>query len=261
MARTIQEGERAAGNPNFWGFVWQGASYEGLTCVALEWVASEGGGTIVDGDANITINNADAARALARAARWVGSISPPGVTAYQEEEARGVFQGGNAAFMRNWTYAIATGNSEGSPIAGKFAVTMLPRGTGKHARHAVTLGGWQLAVSRFSRQPEAAAALVEYFTNAETLKMRAIRGAFPPPRPDLYADDEVLAAQPFLESMRTILPTAVARPANVTQTSYNRVSVAFYQAVHSVLQGRAEPEAALRQLAQQLERVKGRRGF
>ena len=87
-AAAIQEGERAAGNADFVGFVWQGNAYEGLTCDALEWIASSYGGTIISSDKVITVNNENAIAAVDKAAGWVGTISPKGVTAFQEEEAR-----------------------------------------------------------------------------------------------------------------------------------------------------------------------------
>src|SRR5262249_3177807 len=74
-AKKIQEGERKAGNKDIWGFVFQGKAYEGLTCDALEWVYSYGGGTIVDPEGKVTIDNPDAAAALDLAASWIGGIS------------------------------------------------------------------------------------------------------------------------------------------------------------------------------------------
>ncbi|HDQ34891.1 MAG TPA: extracellular solute-binding protein, partial [Chloroflexi bacterium] len=128
MAQTIQDGERADGNTDFWGFVWQGNAYEGLTCDALEWIDSNGGGTIVSPDKVITINNPAAIAIVDRAATWVGTISPPGVVGFAEEDARAVWQSGNAAFMRNWPYAYSLGNADDSVIAGLFDVVPLPAG-------------------------------------------------------------------------------------------------------------------------------------
>jgi trehalose/maltose transport system substrate-binding protein len=56
-AQEIMDGERAEGNNDMWGFVFQGNAYEGLTCDALEWVMSNGGGQIVEADGTISINN------------------------------------------------------------------------------------------------------------------------------------------------------------------------------------------------------------
>ncbi|PJN96273.1 hypothetical protein CNY89_03550 [Amaricoccus sp. HAR-UPW-R2A-40] len=70
-AARIQEAERAAGAADLWGFVWQGNAYEGLTCNALEWIKSFGGGQIVEADGTISINNEKAAAALDLAASWV----------------------------------------------------------------------------------------------------------------------------------------------------------------------------------------------
>jgi len=116
MAARIQAGERAKGKENFWGFVWQGAVSEALTCNALEWQASEGGGQIIEKDKTISVNNPHAIRAWRRAARWVGSISPPSVVGYKEWDALNVWVAGDVAFMRNWTLGYADSLAAGSPI-------------------------------------------------------------------------------------------------------------------------------------------------
>jgi trehalose/maltose transport system substrate-binding protein len=258
-ARIIQEGERKAGAGDFWGFVWQGRAYEGLTCNALEWVSAHDGGTIVDPEGEITIANPNAAQALRTAAGWVATISPPGVLNYTEEESRGVFQAGNAAFMRNWPYAWALAESEDSTIKGKVGVAPLPKG-GAAGRHAGTLGGQQLAVSRYSRHPEIAADLVRYLTSEEEQKRRAIVGSFNPTIRSLFEDPDVIKAAPFIGELRQVFESAVARPGTVTGEDYNKVSSAFFNAVHAVLSGQAEADRALSGLGQDLKRIK-RRGW
>jgi trehalose/maltose transport system substrate-binding protein len=255
-ARRIQDAERAAGHTRLWGFVFQARAYEGLTVNALEWVNSHGGGTIVAGDGAITIDNPPAATALTRAAGWIGTIAPDGVLNYAEEEARGVFQSGNAVFMRNWPYAWPLMNAIDSPVSGRVTVARRPRGSGPGGRHSATLGGEQLAVSRYSRHRAEAVALVMYLTSRAEQKRRAIAGALNPTIRDLYDDPEVLAANPFFGTLRATFENAVARPSSVTAGRYNQVSAQFWNAVHTVLSDRGEAAAVLERLARSLARVR-----
>lgn len=254
MAKKIQDGEQKA-NKAFTGFVFQGKNYEGLTCDALEWIASFGGGTIVDNSGKISINNAQAAKALDTAASWVKSISPAGITTYDEEAARGIFQAGNAAFMRNWPYAWARGQEEGSKVRGKIGVAPLPSGG---ARNAATLGGWQLGVSQYSKNQAASIDLVRYLTGPAEQKIRAIQGSYNPTLPALYKDKDVLKAVPFFGSLYNVFTSAVARPSGPTKGKYNQVSQAFSTTVSSVLNGQSKGQAAVAKLATDLARIKGR---
>ena len=253
-AKAVVDAEHA-GNGKLQGFVWQGRAYEGLTCNSIEWVASFGGGNIVEPDGKITINNPQAAAAINLAKSWIGTISPEGVLNYAEEDSRGVFQSGNAVFMRNWPYAWALANASDSPVKDKVGITLLPQGSGSVARHAAALGGQQLAVSKYSANPKEAADLVRYLTSAAEQKRRAIKGSFNPTHKSLYGDQELLAALPFLKDFEAILENAVARPSTVTGASYNRVSSEYVRAVHNTLSGKGTAEENLANLEKSLQRV------
>jgi len=257
-AEQVMAAERQAGNGDIQGFVWQGRAYEGLTCNALEWIDSFGGGTIVADDGKITVDNPRAAEALSAAASWIGGISPRGVLNYDEEASRGVFQSGKAVFMRNWPYAWALSQSPDSPVKGKVGVVALPRG-GAEGKTTGTLGGWHLAVSRYSKHPKEAADLVRYLTSRQEQKRRAIEASYNPTIVSLYKDQEVLAANPFFGQLFETFENAVARPSRVTGREYNRVSSAFWSAVHDVLNGEGTPEARLAALEHELNRL-SRRG-
>ncbi|MCK2184541.1 ABC transporter substrate-binding protein [Halomonas getboli] len=257
IATEVQAAERQAGNDQMWGYVFQGRAYEGLTCNALEWVASQGGGTIVDADGEITIDNANAAAALDLPAGWIGEITPQGALNYTEEEARGIFQSGNAVFMRNWPYAWSLAQSEDSEVAGKVGVIKLPHGP--NGESAAALGGWNLAVSKYSENPELASELVAYLTGEAEQKRRAIEAAYNPTITSLYADEQVLEAVPFFGTLYDTFTNAVARPSAVTGDNYGRVSNAFFNAAHAVLSGDQSGAEAVSQLDGELSRIKRRR--
>lgn len=253
-AKVIQEGERKAGNDKMVGFVFQAKAYEGLTCDALEWVDSFGGGTIVDDSGKVTINNPKAVEAITFAASLIGTVAPKGVLNYQEEEARGVFQSGEAVFMRNWPYAWSLANAENSPIKGKVGVAPLPKG-GANGKNTGTLGGWQLSVSKYSKNQAVAADLVKYLAGAEEQKRRAVVGSFNPTIASLYKDPEVVKANPFMASLLDTFTNAVARPSKPTKAKYPQVSSEFYNAVHSTLSGKGSAADNLKKLEGKLVKM------
>lgn len=255
-AKEIMDAERAAGNGDMWGFVFQGNAYEGLTCDALEWVMSHGGGQIVEPDGTISVNNARAAQALETAKGWVGTIAPEGVLAYQEEESRGVWQLGNSVFMRNWPYAFSLGNSDDSPIKGKFDVAPLPS-SGPGGRSAATLGGWNLSVSKYSKNPDAAISLVRFMGSKEFQKARAMENSNLPTIVSLYDDPDIKREQPIIPRWKEVFLNAVPRPSAPTKVKYNEVSSLFWSAVHDTLSGNGSASDNLEILEARLEDLKG----
>jgi trehalose/maltose transport system substrate-binding protein len=255
-AKTIMDGERAEGKTDFWGFVWQGNAYEGLTCDALEWVKSFGGGQIVEPDGTISINNEKAVAALETAKGWIGTISPDGVLAYMEEDSRGVWQTGNAAFMRNWPYAYGLGNSDDSAVKGLFDVTTLPTGGG-NPTSAATLGGWNIAVSKYGDNQEAAISLALYLAGPEAQKQRALTESNLPTIVSLYDDADIAAEQPIIPRWKDVFLQAVPRPSAPTLGKYNEVSSLFWSAVHETLSGNGTAAENLEALEADLADLKG----
>jgi trehalose/maltose transport system substrate-binding protein len=247
MAKKIQDGERA-NNPNFYGFVYQGNAYEGLTCDALEWLASSGGGQFIDGG-KVTINNPRAVAILNLQRSWVGEITPRGVTTYQEGESEKAFTAGNAAFMRNWPYAVAIGQT--GPIKGKFDVTTLPR-TGANAPVG-TVGGWQLGVSSFSKQPLAAVELVRYLTSPAVQRFDAIYNSNVPTIRSVAARADVRKVNPWLKP-EIVGVKRVTRPSRYLGAKYNQGSQIIYQGINQILNGQ-DAENVLPGLARRLERA------
>jgi trehalose/maltose transport system substrate-binding protein len=254
MALRIQAGERATGQQDFCGFVWEGASSESLTCNALEWQVSEGGGPIIENNV-VTVNNPDTARALERAARWVGTISPPGVVAYKEWDAYNIWQAGQAAFMRNWATSHFGELIQGSITKDQFDIASLPRGK---ARVATTVGGRAYAVSRHSLYPREAAMLVRFLCRPDTQlnRIRKIGGS--PTIPELYNNPGMLAANPYFSTiLKTYRNDKVWRPSKETGKRYPDLSRAYYKTVHEVLEGKQTAASALSDLQPELMQITG----
>jgi len=232
MAKKIQNGERGS-NPNFAGFVFQGNAYEGLTCNTLEWIASAGGGHIID-NGKVTINNAKARTILDAIRAQIGKITPQGVTTYQEDQTEHAFDNGDAAFARNWPYQYGIGAGADSKVKGKFSVTVLPHGAS--GRSVGTVGGWQLAVSKFSKHQGASIELVRYMTSPAVEKFDAITNSNVPTIVSVAKNKAVVKANPYLKPAIASV-SRVTRPAKFLGTHYNEASKVVYQGINQILTG------------------------
>jgi trehalose/maltose transport system substrate-binding protein len=256
MAARIQTGERARRVKDFWGFVWPGAAREGLTCNALEWQVDEGGGRIIEADKTISVNNPNVIRAWARAAHWVGRISPPNVLSYEEWDASNAFWvSGKAAFARGWSYYFLDYPSS-APFRDQVGVTSVPGG--KSARVG-TIGGSGLGVSRSSLHRAEAIRLVEFLVQREARieAARAQSGLLT--RPDLHELPTILLKRYPRMAQPGEAPggAVVVRPSTAAGAEYEDVSQAYIAAVHAVLAGESKAPIAAGALEKELVRITG----
>jgi trehalose/maltose transport system substrate-binding protein len=256
MAARIQKGERARGQKDFWGFLWPGAAGEGLTCNALEWQVSEGGGRIIEADRTISVNNPDAIRSWQRAAHWIGWISPPFVTSLQEWDAiNDFYHKGASAFYRGWARTYLLSVRDIPSVRDTIAVTSIP--AGRNAQ-AAALGGFGLGISRSSRHSAEALQLIRFLLHRE-IEIEEARADYESRNwPELYDPTAILRAKrSAADSGKEQVSGVVARPSTVAGEKYEEVSRAYIQAVHSVLLGQsAAPEAAA-SLERDLVRITG----
>ena len=258
MAARIQAGERAKGKKDFWGYVWQGAAAEALTCNAIEWQAAQGGGRIIESNRTISVNNPAAIRSWQRAKRWIGWISPPSVLAYQELDSMNVFDKGGAAFGRIWGGASITRialfrqmhwrNSLAQKITGYTTVPGGLPGWGG------TLGGSGLAVSEHSSHRKEAIQLVRFLTRTQIHSNQVDESAIVDRAGFQSRDSASAVGRAYEAGIRTGL---VIRPSTETGTQYEQVARAYVDAVHSVLAGEKSAPIAAAALEKELVRITG----
>jgi len=249
MAARIQTGERAAGRKDFWGYIWQGAGGESLTCNALEWQVAEGGGQIIEPDGTISVNNPAAIRSWERARHWIGWISPPGVIAYRELDSLNLFDSGLAAFRRTWQWRYRLTHWQGPLEPSTSGFAGMPGGPGGRFG---TLGGIGLAISRYSAHRQEAIALVRFLIRQELQSRDQDASATIPEHFDLPS---LLEAHGRFDEPRA--SSVVSRPSAIAGTSYEEVTKSYSNAVHSVLTGEIPAPQAAAQLEKDLTQITG----
>ncbi len=247
----IQQEERK-NNPQFYGFVWQGAQYEGLICNFLEFISSNNG-LIIDKEGKIALDTNENIQALNFMSDLINKykISPPNTfTEMKEEEVRTFFENGNALFERNWPYAWGLHTSDESSIKGKVGMAVLPKF--ENGRNAATLGGWHIGVSNFSDNKNESWELVKFILSYDTQKKVALKLGWNPGRKDIYDDKDVQEKMPQMEVLKKAFEYSVARP---NLPAYTQVSEILQRYVNGAISGKMDAEQALNQAQKEIENI------
>ncbi len=246
----IQTAERKT-NPDFNGFDWQGAQYEGLVCDFLEFTASNGGGIMKNGKIDLnTKKNAEALQFMHDLIHKY-KISPPNTyTEMKEEEVRRAFQRGSALFERNWTYAWNLHQSDGSPVKGKTGMSLLPHFDGSESVSA--LGGWHIGISKYSDEKKKAWEFIKFVTSYKVQKELVENVGWNPGRKDVYSDDDLKKKLPQIKLLLSAFEHAAARP---TLPYYSQVSDVIQRYVNDCLAGKINPAPALYKMQKEINRL------
>src|SRR5215217_5887505 len=231
------------------GIAYQGAAYEGLTCDFLEIAFAAGGSVLSEDGTKAEFDSPENLKALQFMVDGIkDGAAPKAVTTYMEEQARRAFEAGRASFQRNWPYAYAAGKT--NKDAPKFQVAPFPEfeGGGK----AGILGGHNLVVSAFSKNPGGALALIDYLTNEESITRDAVDFSLAPVLQSVYDDPDVQKALPFAKQLEQAVSQAKSRPVSPV---YTQISAAIYKNVNEALSGQTSPEEALKKGQSEMERA------
>ena len=237
-----------------WGYVWEGRQYEGLSCTYLEVLRGFGGRWLRDGSPDLNSKAAIAASQWLRHLVDVG-ITPPAVANMAEPEALQTFETGDAAFMRNWPYAWAELNRDGSLLAGKVGITTMV--SEPQEPHVATQGSWGLSVLSSSKHKQAAVEALQFLTSTAAQKQLNLNWGYTPTRLSVFEDPELIRGNPVLPELQAALAAAVLRP--VTPI-YAQLSDLLYREVNTVITGEVAAAPAMETLQRnsiQLERSTG----
>jgi multiple sugar transport system substrate-binding protein len=227
-----------------YGFVWEGDSYEGLTCDFMEYLTDAGGTPTNSSFTTATLNSPASIKAITFMRSLITSgATPAAVTTFQEPQAMTIFGDGQSAFLRNWDYAYSaatTASSGGKLTASQVGVAPLPTFAGESYPGYSNIGGWNLYINPHSSHIAADLTFIEWMSSAAAQDILSERYGFISTVTAVRSDPAVIGSNPvFAVVPKTKL---VPRPAGTPE--YPALSTAIYQALNGALAGSSSPSAA-----------------
>jgi multiple sugar transport system substrate-binding protein len=226
-----------------YGFVWEGDSYEGLTCNFMEYLTDAGGTVTNTGYTKATLDTPAALKALTFMRSLITSgVTPAAVTTFQEPQAMSAFADGDAAFLRNWDYAYSDANTPAtSSVVGKVGVEPMPTFAGQATPGYSNIGGWNMYINPHSKNLAADLTFIQWLSSTQAQTILATEFSEIPTVESVRTSPTVIALNPVLAIVgKTKL---VPRPAGTP--NYPALSTAIYTNINAALAGSVSPSSAL----------------
>ena len=161
------------------------------------------------------------------------------------------FKAGQVAFAINWGFAWDRFKDDAdSQVKGKVGVMPLPAVAG--GKSATCVGGWQWAVSAFSKSKPEAAKLVQYMASPSSSKFLAVEGSLLPTIQSVYTDADVTKAVPWFKDAANVVIAGQARPISAR---YGEVSDAIRTTASAILARTKTPAEGVAEIDSKLSRV------
>jgi len=145
----------------------------------------------------------------------------PSLPVQMEDQNRLAMEAGTAAFELNYPFVYPSMKTLQPKLFPHFKWALYPSViSGKPSR--VTIGGLDLAISKYSQHPQDAFQAALCLRNRENQLNAAVKGGLPPTLESLYHDPALFPAYPFHAEILTALQNASVRP----QTpAYQNISI------------------------------------
>jgi multiple sugar transport system substrate-binding protein len=238
---------------HIYGFSGQFKQYEGLVCDMMEYILSNRGHIIDPKTGKSALHKKRAIEAVKFVRdKIIGSGAPIGVLTYQEPESLDLFIQGKAVFLRSWPYAWEVSNNpERSRIVGTVGIAKLPHF--RRGKSYSTLGGWQIGISSYSENKEAAWRFVKFIASEKIQKLIALESGKAPTRKGLYNDPEILEMNPHFSDMKDVFMSAHPRPRSPLYPAISNVLQRYFSRVISDSDSDIKKEAA--EASEEIDRI------
>ena len=251
LSTAAQKIQKAEGDPNLQGLSIQGAPIEGAVCTFLLPYWSQGK-DFNDAAGKMTLDKAAATKGLNQ---WLGMVDAgvmkKNIAEVKTPDTVNEFKAGQVVFAINWGFAWDRfKDDKDSTVQGKVGVMPLPAMAG--GKSATCVGGWQWAVSAFSKNKAAAAGLVKHLSSVESSKFLAVEGSLLPVYQSVYTDAEVNKTAPWFKDAANVVIAGKSRPMS---KDYGQVSDVIRTTTSAVLARTKTPAEGVGEIESRLARV------